>query len=367
MLKKGFFQTLIIILFLCSCGGNPANEMDFTPTISNNNNDTGNSNDTSNEQSEAFENTKSLKVLSYNVQAIPCFKNKSLFQKLIIKIYGRRCPVDNWYTRNSLKRVKAIKKKINNMGKRAPDIILFQEVFFSRSGLFEDKAQNELVNIPGYPYVAIGPSSKNMNLDFSFSKITLKDILNSGLLIVSKYPLSHYTNHMYYTKCDLNDCNSSKGAMQVNLKLPGIQNLSIDITNTHMQADKKRKYDRIRIDQLKELNYFYNRVKSNSIQILGGDMNFRFNSDYQSDNFFERTFINFKDSFKECSTFQNCSFTNYTNTNEKKGHILDHIFYHQRSNDVQVKLIKAGTLNFKIGSKQLSDHKPVYSILDISW
>jgi endonuclease/exonuclease/phosphatase family metal-dependent hydrolase len=104
---------------------------------------------------------------------------------------------------------------------------------------------------------------------------TLKgfNILSSGLVILSKYPIEYYNSHTFqnYNSYSL-DRFSQKGFMMAKINVNGN---NINVINTHLQSCTFERYDEIAILQHKELLDFFNKVEGYCI--VGGDFNIDIN------------------------------------------------------------------------------------------
>ena len=95
------------------------------------------------------------------------------------------------------------------------------------------------------------------------------NILSSGLVILSLYPITKYSSHNFknYNPLTL-DCFSQKGFIIANININGYD---MCIINTHLQSSDHHKYDRYAILQLKEIIKYLEDIKQ--LFILGGDFN----------------------------------------------------------------------------------------------
>lgn len=104
------------------------------------------------------------------------------------------------------------------------------------------------------------------------SRGTMKGInlFNSGLAILSKYPIleSEFHKYKHYNKYTL-DCLSQKGFLSVLLQLDNGE--KIRIINTHLQSSDYEKYDKYALLQLEQLLEYTRTLKEK--YIIGGDFN----------------------------------------------------------------------------------------------
>ena len=114
-------------------------------------------------------------------------------------------------------------------------------------------------------------------------KLNNINILSSGLVIMSKYPINNYSSYHFknYNPCTL-DCLSQKGFLVAWVK---INNQDICIINTHLQSSDYNRYDVKAIAQLKEILDYINSINGSIINgsiingsfIIGGDFNIDIN------------------------------------------------------------------------------------------
>ncbi len=107
--------------------------------------------------------------------------------------------------------------------------------------------------------------------DYNIYRGKLKNInlMNSGLVILSKFPIENYKFHIYqYCNLNTSDCLAEKGFISVDIK---INNKIIKIINTHLQSSYHCRYDNYAFVQFDELNNYINSVKTD--YIIGGDFN----------------------------------------------------------------------------------------------
>lgn len=223
--------------------------------------------------------TTRFRVLSYNIQGIPCLRDNA-----VSTIGGwlgvKKCALkDNLWTRRNNERVSNLIINLQTMWQNGtePDVVLLQEAFLAKNDLFDDDAVASIPARSGYPYVAWGPVSKVANgIDDYWNVINqdrkaLKGLLNSGLLILSKYPIESFAQIEYGDLCAVDDCNSNKGAIVVKIRHP--RGFTVDVVNTHMQAE--RPYDSIRDVQATVYASFVKQNRRSEYLVLGGDFNTR--------------------------------------------------------------------------------------------
>lgn len=147
---------------------------------------------------------------------------------------------------NQLDRVQPIAEKITELN---PDVIVLQEVFHK-------KARKKLIASlkSNYPYFT--SRGKRSWLGVS-----------SGLLIMSKYPITH-EEFKYFKKAKKADAIANKGFVTVNLRF---KKQNVRILGTHLQAGSGKKIKAVRKSQLKQIA---SNIQSDSSNwILAGDFN----------------------------------------------------------------------------------------------
>jgi endonuclease/exonuclease/phosphatase family metal-dependent hydrolase len=137
---------------------------------------------------------------------------------------------------------------MNAIEEISPDVVVLEEVFTGKGSRgFESEM---------YPYEAKGPH-----------KIT--KLLNSGIKILSKYPIER-EEKFTYNNCLKDDCLSGKGALLVVIDLPSGKKLNV--VGTHLNA---RGDDSVRISQLDQLTSFIAENKEPGAEtLLSSDFNF---------------------------------------------------------------------------------------------
>jgi phospholipase C len=165
----------------------------------------------------------SLKVASWNVFLRPAILND-----------------------NQLERVQPIAEKIIELD---PDVIVLQEVFHK-------KARKKLIASLESHYPYFTTRGKRSWLGVS-----------SGLLIMSKYPITH-EQFKYFKKAKKADAIAKKGFVTVKLRF---KKRNVRILGTHLQAGSGKKIKTVRKSQLKQIA---SNIQSDSSNwILAGDFN----------------------------------------------------------------------------------------------
>lgn len=140
------------------------------------------------------------------------------------------------------------------------EIVLLQEAFSEQSKILLDSA--------AYPHLAAGPGAS------SFFGV------NSGLYILSKYPILEQANATFGEDCLSWDCLANKGVQFARIAVPGLP-LPLEVFNTHMQAGRSDTTTR-RKQVAVLLAFFKTHHKEGSPVIFGGDFNFRPGLGHQS-------------------------------------------------------------------------------------
>jgi endonuclease/exonuclease/phosphatase family metal-dependent hydrolase len=171
---------------------------------------------------------RELKVLSWNVFMLPK-------------------PI-----KNSLQgtRKKIIAEQLNNT---THDLIFMQEAFIKD---FRNKVRASLLKTHPYSYYLKKPK-------------ILISIFGSGLFVVSRYPVK-LVDHVYYRNCASADCLATKGAVLMEITLPGGQR--VHVVNTHLQAINSQ--GEVRMKQLAQIHAMLLRHGRPDVpQFLIGDLN----------------------------------------------------------------------------------------------
>ena len=131
------------------------------------------------------------------------------------------------------------------------DIVLFQEAFGKISRKKLRKALNGL-----YAY-EIEPKNN-------------KKTVNSGLWILSKHPINR-SEFIFFQDCEVSDCQSSKGAVFIELEMNG---QVYQFINTHVQAEDGKKFALVRENQFKMIAGLLDSLQKPEVpQFILGDLN----------------------------------------------------------------------------------------------
>jgi endonuclease/exonuclease/phosphatase family metal-dependent hydrolase len=160
---------------------------------------------------------------------------------------------------------------------RAPDIVLIQEGFGDIS---------DLVRLSGYRYLASGPQRKDRPPAGTTGGMKARWILagegwgkftGGGLHVLSDLPLAEVKT-VVYVHCAGFDCLANKGAMLVQVDVPGLST-PLEIVNTHMNSRRAAnvpspRSNRMHNAQTDELLAFVARHHTNGAPlIVAGDFN----------------------------------------------------------------------------------------------
>lgn len=178
---------------------------------------------------------------------------------------------------------------------RAPDVVMFQEMFSSSA--------KKAVLAAGYPSIVSGPGRVTSPYGPAMGKLPGRSgikrgevglrLTGGGLAIASRYPIVNSTVRAYGRRsCAGIDCLANKGILMARIAIPGVP-FPIDLYNTHMnsrgasRAPARRNlaaHDR----QAFEASDFINETHDDAIPLIfGGDFNMR-DSQARWDNFTSR-------------------------------------------------------------------------------
>lgn len=260
---------------------------------------------------------------------------------------------------------------------RAPDIILFQEVF--------SDAARSAVAAAGYPHTVHGPGRSHKRelpaaraeregagrRSFKRGEIGLK-LTNGGLAIASRYPIVTHESEPFAGKsCAGFDCLANKGALFARITLPGVPD-PIDIFDTHMNSRRASRAPLRRTlpifhAQAGELANFIRVVTSGANPtLLGGDFNVR-NSDARFD--FLEPRLPMTLSWRYCLTTAdaNCDIRLSFDGDAPWMKTQDQQFFRSGSR-VQIRPLRIEALfDGSKDSPQLSDHDAYRVVYELTW
>lgn len=223
------------------------------------------------------------------------------------------------------------------------DVLILQEAFHKKGRQILWKALKEK-----YPH-QVGPANKG-----GFIKT------NSGLWIVSKYPLK-FIDQTKYEECFGVDCFAKKGALLVEITKDG---QTFQIADTHLQAEGGEKPDNIRISQVTQMtkSLIETHQKEGITQLLCGDFNIEINQP----NYKKMMDILKADNTPTSGNLKyTCSAPDYGASNA----VIDYILVRNQSNDDMNfrKEIKLFSKNWKWkgeNRQHLSDHIAVEMLIE---
>jgi len=302
-----------------------------------------------------FAHSAKLTVMTYNINAIPCMR-KNLLSGFLGLFGVDRCPTGTWESKNIDDRMKKLIDIIDNLKKqnKLPDVLLVQEAFRAKIFQVDDDAVNKLLDKSPYPHKAHGPEARidNSPGDLLKSFFKHKGLLNSGLIIFSKYPIAGTDIVKFGNLCAQGICNAEKGIVYARIKVPGLPK-TVDIYNTHLQSFTEE--ENIRKKQNEIMFDFMKKNEKSPWTIAGGDFNFKNTKAYVT---FEQFIKGAKVDHAglACLELSTCKLADGSKKKYAQGDILDHQFFASSSDkhDIEPKLVKFDT--FKLGNKDLSDH-----------
>jgi endonuclease/exonuclease/phosphatase family metal-dependent hydrolase len=256
----------------------------------------------------------SLKILSWNIQMLP----------LALKKIGQ------------FERADYIAEQLNESDY---DVIVFQEAF-------DDKVRQKLSEYLQhcYPY-QVGPANEK-----GFFLRT-----NSGVCIVSKYPLKHI-GEVQYENCNGVDCFSRKGALMVEIEKEG---KLVQLIGTHLQSGDGKTNSKVRVKQYRQLeDELLSRYNKEGIpQIICGDFNTKKNGDGYYETMLSTLMVD-DGSLEGKQQFTYDGSLNDMIKDKSEVSLLDYIFL--RNNNVHyqsvVRTVKSFTANWHETKRDLSDH-----------
>ena len=181
-------------------------------------------------------------------------------------------------------------------------------------------------------------------------KTRLRHFMDSGLLIMSRKPLSELQSMTFSTGAHA-DQFAAKGALSAKVS---VHNRHLHIVNTHLQAWNSSRAKNARKGQLFELNTWMRNMRvPDTIQLLIGDLNMDFHFD--------------KEIFDACRILE-------MNLSPLVG---DRQYSHQMKKWLDYALVWNGNASVKVNSEILelpktpdginvSDHHPIVTIVDFS-
>lgn len=188
-------------------------------------------------------------------------------------------------------------------------------------------------------------------------------VFGSGLYVLSKFPITD-KSRVYYHSCRKADCFAAKGLSLISFQLPGGK--EVQIGNTHLQAGKNIKSDRIRMKQLKQVKkHLASTEKPGVAQIVLGDINI----DAKDENFPKALeLLNMSSTQLEGDLDYTNGFpiTCYNKPGDDEKEWIDHIWVSKKS-DARITGKKVKVFRGLINNREcpLSDHYGVEATINI--
>jgi endonuclease/exonuclease/phosphatase family metal-dependent hydrolase len=230
------------------------------------------------------------------------------------------------------------------------DVMFFQEAFYDskRKDLIEGLKKT-------HPHSVVPKKGKK-----------LKQIQDSGLFMVSKYPMEKL-DQIIFNDCAKADCISSKSAVLVEITLPNGK--KAQLINTHMQAWDEPKTVEIRKKQLLQIKEMMAKnLKPGVPQILIGDLNIDGNieTEYKpSLEMMEMTSTPLEGPLTGTNGFstEGC----FKKPGGDKEEWLDHMWLKANGSDAKVTSKKVLLMNGELdcGPCPLSDHRAVEAVIKL--
>ena len=215
-----------------------------------------------------------LTVMTYNIYAIPCQPDNLI--AYVSDFFGvTQCPDNTWYSRRLPERLDVLLQKLNELkaSNSLPDVLLLQEAFRGEFSQIDDHPLNRFLALAPYSYQVSGPPSVATNglVSVLFSTFwEQKGVVDSGLIILSRYPIVAATTIEYGDACAGEICMSNKGALHARIRIA--TGKDIDIFNTHHQSFDE--YEEIRKRQNRIFLSLVAKEFRTKWAIMAGDFNF---------------------------------------------------------------------------------------------
>lgn len=231
------------------------------------------------------------------------------------------------------------------------DIIFFQETFYEseRELMIKDLSSS-------YPYVVIPKKGDGF---FQF--------INSGLMIVSKYPVK-VLDQVVFDDCVFSDCFASKSAIIIEVTLPN--NKVVQMLNTHLQAWNETKAIAVRKKQLQQIkDLMKNNLRLGVAQVLVGDLNINGKVEGEYNDalaLMEMSSIplegplNFSNGFATADCYDNPG-------GDPEGEWVDHLWLNANGTETEIHSKKVVPILGSLGTRNcpLSDHYAVEALIKV--
>ncbi len=290
-----------------------------------------------------FAQSKSLRVMSYNVNGLPWPLEKDK-RPLFLEI------------------ARIIKEK-REKG-TAPHVLLIQEGFRPET--------KEMIAAMGYPYVFKGPNDSEMNpLDKKCPPGPKQppcqntvSIVGAGLWVLSEYPFIKTSKIAFgKTRCAGWDCYANKGAVYTQIKVPGVG--AVDILSTHMNSRRSSGTSDENVwaaqrKQISVLKYFLGKTRSANVPaIFAGDFNVRTSFPTYPD--LDKALLMKSTGLYCVANSQLCQIGEETLPEDLHNKVDQH--FYQGSKSIHLTPVYAAkTMKYKLGDQELSDH-PAYEAI----
>jgi endonuclease/exonuclease/phosphatase family metal-dependent hydrolase len=149
----------------------------------------------------------------------------------------------------------------------APQVLVLQEGFRGDVKHFVENA--------GYKFIVKGPNSKVRREGEDSSKA----LTNSGLYILSDYPIVQTDYVVFGSNCSGWDCYANKGVLYAQIEVPGIG--LVDIFDTHLNSvgSSGTKEDKVWAAQLQQMkitsDFINSKMSTTRVALFGGDFNIK--------------------------------------------------------------------------------------------
>lgn len=264
-----------------------------------------------------FRSKATLKVMNYNIRAIPCLNavrslgrndTYTALENVIRSL--KSCALDDTqyaaYYDTRLKFLGDNIKALRGAGLE-PDVLVIQEAYRGAGGLFNDAKAAGLKAALGYSYAVYGSEAKLTDAQLvtqltylKNARNSVKDLMDSGIVVLSKHPLTKL-GEVSFSDCYGKDCAFKKGAMVVRVTHPSG---AVDVVATHLQdrdaAAGIEQQDAARLRQIGELRKLIEQKATAGYVVLSGDMGFSHNSSNSSSGVFQTRFSDFTHMGKSC-------------------------------------------------------------------
>lgn len=311
------------------------------------------------------ETARPFTIISYNILAIPCLSKDEFavdIAKLVMDV--KICaPNPGWFGQNMTRRMEALGGFLRSEAGRADgaDVVVLQEAFTSRTGIFNDKALREVMRKSGYRHVAAGEDSILTTgaaslIEFA-TNTSVKDpprgALSSGVVVFSRHPIVTTRSMSFGELCSIDDCASNKGVLYVRVALP--DGRDAELWATHMQAQKD--LDRIRVKQVAKFGEFIAKTSTGApFQFFVGDFNFRSTGRFES-------FTRFRDAAgathagQSCAGEKRCQVKPKSASSKAAGDVPDHQFFRVGRKGHAIVPREVRFDDVYLGRKPISDHQ----------